>query len=178
VRAPALILSVVIACSSLPARVGPATPQARPGRQIADSGDLPLAFLENLHRLLPSSGQVFSGTVIGVKHQNINSATALPTTAIRFRVDNGIRGARAGQTIEIKEWGGLWNSGEQYHAGERVLLFLYLPSKLGLTSPVGRQSGRFSVNKSGGVLLKGEGGPAKPFAIQKVVSAIGREQNE
>lgn len=60
----------------------------------------------------------------------------------------------AGKTLTINEWAGLWQSGERYRVGEQVLLFLYPPSKLGLTSPVGGGMGRFSVNRGGELVLK------------------------
>jgi hypothetical protein len=66
--------------------------------------------------------------------------------------------------------GGLWESGERYQNGEHVLLFLYPPSKIGLTSPVGGKLGRFQMDNTGHVLLNREVGrrpqivPVKSFA--------------
>ena len=51
---------------------------------------------------------------------------------------------------------GLWSSGQRYRVGERVLLFLYPPSKLGLTSAVGAEIGRFNVDPLGRVLLSAQ----------------------
>ncbi len=125
-----------------------------------------------------SSGPIFSGTVLRVEHRNANSSTALATTEIRFRVDQAIRGVRKGQLLEIKEWAGLWQSGERYYPGERVLLFLYPPSKLGLTSPVAGR-GRFPIDRSGRVILKlPVGSRPKPIEIRRVVSAIRGAQEE
>jgi hypothetical protein len=64
-----------------------------------------------------------------------------------------MRGTAAGQNLTIHEWAGLWNHGERYRVGERVLLFLYSPSKLGLTSPVGGAVGKFKVKSDGQVLM-------------------------
>jgi len=72
---------------------------------------------------------------------------------ITFRVEQAIRGVRTGQMLVIREWAGLWESGERYRTGERVLLFLYSPSKLGLTSPVGGPLGRFAMDSNGRVIL-------------------------
>ena len=55
--------------------------------------------------------------------------------------------------MTIREWAGLWNTGERYETGERVLLFLYPKSKLGLTSPVGGKLGRYAVDAAGRVLI-------------------------
>ncbi len=71
-----------------------------------------------------------------------------------FRVEHAARGARAGQTLEIREWAGLWESGERYRAGEQVLLLLYPRSKLGLTSPVGGALGHLKVNSLGEVTVQ------------------------
>jgi len=72
---------------------------------------------------------------------------------VTFQVEQAIRGVRVGQTLSIREWTGLWSSGERYHLGERLMLFLYAPSKIGLTSPVGGPAGRFTVDKEGRVQL-------------------------
>src|SRR6202043_392253 len=53
----------------------------------------------------------------------------------------------------IHEWAGLWTSGERYRVGEHVLLFLYLPGKLGLTSPVAGAMGRFATDSQGRIVL-------------------------
>ena len=77
----------------------------------------------------------------------------VPTVEITFKVEQAIRGTHDGQLLTIREWAGLWESGERYHSGERLLLFLYGPSKLGLTSPVGGALGRFRVDSGGNVIL-------------------------
>lgn len=124
-------------------------------------------------RVLRDSGRIFSGTVLQVEHRNSDSSSALATTRIVFRVDKAIRNVRRGQTVEINEWAGLWQSGERYHPGERVLLFLYPPSRLGLTSPVGNRAGRFPVNRAGLVTVKAPiGKPPRSIAIRRVVAAI------
>jgi hypothetical protein len=130
-------------------------------------------------RVLHNSGRIFSGTVLQVEHRNSDSSTALATTRIVFRVDEAIRNARRGQTVEINEWAGLWQSGERYHPGERVLLFLYPPSRLGLTSPVGNRSGRFAVNRAGLVTFKAPiGKPSRTIEIRRVVAAIRQAEKE
>src|SRR6202030_2345933 len=126
-----------------------------------------------IHPVLRDSGQIFSGTVLKIEHRNSDSSSSLATTTIFFRVDEAIRNVRRGQVVEVHEWAGLWQSGERYHPGERVLLFLYPPSKVGLTSPVGHSSGRFPVNSAGQVLLRsGFSSHAEPIAMRRVVAAI------
>ena|SRR5579872_3768245 len=102
--------------------------------------------------LTRSSGYIFAGTVNSVERA-APVQNRVATVQINFHVDQGIRGVRSGQTLTIREWAGLWQSGERYRPGERVLLFLYLPSKLGLTSPVQGPRGRFRIGPDGQVVL-------------------------
>jgi hypothetical protein len=99
-----------------------------------------------------SSGYIFAGTVKSVEH-SVPKGNDVATVQINFHVDQGMRGARTGQTLAIQEWAGLWESGERYRRGERVLLFLYPPSKLGLTSPVQGRLGRFGIGPDGRIVI-------------------------
>lgn len=131
-----------------------------------------------VHPVLRASGQIFSGTVLQMEHRNSDSSSSLATTTIFFRVDEAIRNVTRGQVVKVHEWAGLWQSGERYHRGERVLLFLYPPSKLGLTSPVGG-TGRFPLDRSGGVIFKGPtGNPVQPIEMRRVVAAIRQAEKE
>ena len=103
-------------------------------------------------RIVHQSGYIFAGTVQSIVPVS-SRANRVATVQISFRVDEAIRGVRTGQTLIVREWAGLWTSGERYRAGEHVLLFLYPPSKLGLTSPVGGAMGRFAVGPKGRVIL-------------------------
>lgn len=95
-----------------------------------------------------SSGYIFAGTVKSVSRV-APEGNGVATVQIVFHVDRGMRGIRTGQILAIREWAGLWQSGERYRLGERVLLFLYPPSKLGLTSPVRGPLGRFGIGTDG-----------------------------
>jgi len=102
--------------------------------------------------LARSSGYIFAGTVKSVERV-APKGNGVATVQISFHVDEAMRGVRTGQTLAIREWAGLWETGERYRPGERVLLFLYPPSKLGLTSPVGGRMGRFRIGPDGGVIF-------------------------
>ena len=157
------------------------TAEARAQRtESRSASDLPATELFPVStRVLRDSGRIFSGTVLQVEHRNSDTSSALATTRIVFRVDEAIRNVRRGQTVEINEWAGLWQSGERYHPGERVLLFLYPPSRLGLTSPVGNRAGRFAVNRAGLVTVKAPiGKPPRSIAIRRVVAAIRQAEKE
>ena len=100
-----------------------------------------------------AAGLIFSGTVKGVERKLVTRGSAVETVEVTFHVDNAIRGTTPGQDLTISQWIGLWTSGQRYRVGERVLLFLYPPSKLGLTSSVAGPMGRFQVDQWGRVLL-------------------------
>jgi hypothetical protein len=72
---------------------------------------------------------------------------------VTVQVEQGVRGARSGRSVTFSEWAGLWSTGDRYRVGERLVLFLYPPSAIGLTSPVGGSAGRLAVDKSGQILL-------------------------
>jgi hypothetical protein len=107
----------------------------------------------SLRQLTRDSGYIFAGTVKTIQRVTASPISDVATVRITFQVEQGIRGVRTGQMLVIREWGGLWEQGERYRRGERVLLFLYRPSKLGLTSPVAGVLGRFSVDKKGRINL-------------------------
>ena len=110
--------------------------------------------MSNLRLLARNAGYIFDGTVLSVQPVVQNEIANVATVQITFRVEQAMRGTRAGQVLTIREWAGLWDSGERYRPGERLLLFLYSPSKLGLTSPVGGSSGRFAVDPHGNALVE------------------------
>ena len=100
-----------------------------------------------------ASGMIFSGTVTSIERRPATLGQAVETVAITFHIDNAIRGVTPGENLTISQWIGLWSSGQRYRIGEHVLLFLYPPSKLGLTSCVAGEMGRFTVDSWGRVLL-------------------------
>jgi len=104
-------------------------------------------------QLARAAGIIFSGTVTEIAHGPANAGKPIQTVAVTFRVETAIRGATPGDTLTISEWIGLWASGQRYRVGERVMLFLYPFSKIGLTSCVEGAMGRFPVDPAGRVLL-------------------------
>lgn len=105
-----------------------------------------------LSQIARPAGAIFSGKVIAVGQSDaagVNTAS----TSITFQVEQAIRGVSLGQNVTIHEWAGLWARGERYRVGERVMLFLFPPSRLGLTSPVGGAWGRFEVDPRGRIVL-------------------------
>jgi hypothetical protein len=114
-------------------------------------GPLPNRFL--LLQMVRHSAYIFAGSVTSVMPAKATRSNEVATTRITFHVERGIRGVRAGQSLSIREWSGLWQAGERYRVGEKLLLFLYPASKLGLTSPVGGALGRISFDSNGEAVL-------------------------
>ena len=100
-----------------------------------------------------TAGIIFSGTVTRIERHPANNSQPAATVAITFHVENAIRGATPGQDLTILQWIGVWSSGQRYRVGERVFLFLYPPSRLGLTSTVGGPMGRFTIDPWGRIPL-------------------------
>lgn len=138
-----------------------------PDTEIPLRGDIEQSPASDLRRRLPitppgtaglpvitrSAGTIFSGTVTAIERRPATTAQVVETVAITFHIDNAIRGVTPGENLTISQWIGLWSSGQRYRIGEHVLLFLYPPSKLGLTSCVAGEMGRFTVDSWGRVLL-------------------------
>lgn len=130
---------------------GPKRPEpGLPGRPVFPSGPV------GLQQLVHAAGTIFSGTVTAIARHPATHAQTVETVAIAFHVERVIRGASPGTDLTVEQWMGLWSSGQRYRVGERVLLFLYPPSKLGLTSTVGAEIGRFRVDPAGRVMLSAQ----------------------
>ncbi|HEY1800643.1 MAG TPA: hypothetical protein VGG46_06875 [Terriglobales bacterium] len=96
-------------------------------------------------QVMGASGYIFEGSVTKIQWVKPRNLQDVATVQITFRVAQGIRGAQTGQMLSVKEWAGAWNSNDHYRVGQNVVLFLYRPSKLGLTSPVSGPVGEFVV---------------------------------
>ena len=120
------------------------------------------------------AGMIFAGTVlkapevatvaIALTGQTASTARAAELT---FRVDEAIAGVEPGQTLTIREWAGALAMHRRMRAGERVLIFLYPPSRLGLTSPVGGSAGQIELDLSGDYISGSAAGGGGLFARDK-----------
>jgi len=110
----------------------------------------------DLHIMARAAGIIFSGTVTRIERRPANPAQPAATIAITFHVENAIRGASPGQDLTILQWIGAWSAGQRYRIGEHVFLFLYPPSRLGLTSTVGGPMGRFAIDPWGRILFSAQ----------------------
>jgi len=127
------------------------------------------------------AGMIFTGTVInagtvvGSVPGTGTAATTIESGAsskvrlggnfleLHFRIDRPIAGVKSGQILTIHEWAGAWSRQPALRSGDRVLLFLYPPSRLGLTSPVGGQQGQIRLDSTGENIL-GQNAAARNIA--------------
>ncbi len=99
-----------------------------------------------------SAGMVFAGTVLSVETQPVGQGRPLPLILTKFRVDRAIAGVQPGQVLIAREWAGAWSMHHAMRSGQRVLIFLYPPSRLGLTSPVGGPLGQVALDSRGEIV--------------------------
>jgi len=152
----------------------------------------PAPSIPTLQQLAQKAGYIFSGTVLSVERVQPKSQNEVATVRITFRVDQAVRGVSTREAFTIHEWAGLWDSGDRYRRGEQVLLFLYQPSRLGLTSPVNGNYGRFKLDSSGRIMLNAarlqalrldQAGSVPPrsrmtaISSRDIVRAIGRSRD-
>lgn len=112
-------------------------------------------------QIVSTAGIIFSGRVTSVGLTAEGGAAPSPgsvsSTAVNFQVDYAIRGTAAGQSLTIHEWSGLWTRDKKrYRIGEHVFLFLYSPSKWGLTSPVAGSMGKFAIDNHGRIVANAQ----------------------
>src|SRR5713226_10101329 len=126
------------------------------------------------------AGMIFAGTVLSTAAQTpaIDRAAPAPTPAIQipaiqtpaveltFRVDRAIVGVEQGQTLTIHEWAGAWSMHRPMSSGQHILIFLYPPSRLGFTSPVGGSLGQVALDPSGKIVSKSGQKPRAPIGLE------------
>jgi hypothetical protein len=108
------------------------------------------------------AGMIFAGTVLTAGSQTVTTQTAAidrvvpgttagtaPVIQLSFRVDEAIAGVEPGQVLTIHEWAGARSMPRPMRRGQHILIFLYPPSRLGLTSPVGGLLGQIALDQSG-----------------------------
>ncbi len=126
------------------------------------------------------AGMIFAGTVLSTGAQTVAAQTSptqiavagrvvlgtTPSIQLSFRVDRAIAGVEQGQILTIHEWMGAWAMQRPMRAGQHILIFLYPPSRLGLTSPVGGSLGEVALDSSGGSVSEEERRPAPPVVLR------------
>ena len=110
----------------------------------------------DLREMVAASGMIFSGTVTEVRGAMDENGKIVTYTT--FRIEKPIEGVMGGE-VTIKLFGGEANGRRMYLAhmryfsvGERMLVMLYPPSRLGFTSPIGMGQGAWKVTRDNKVL--------------------------
>jgi hypothetical protein len=137
------------------------------------------------------AGMIFAGTVLtpATAIAPTQTATTLravpgptPAVEVTFRVDEAIAGVERGQILTIHEWTGAWSMHRPMRQGQHILLFLYPPSRLGLTSPVGGSLGQVDLDSSGRNVSEATHAPsqidAATVSVVQLERAIRRARNE
>ena len=120
--------------------------------QIADQAAAARVLGPRWRQMSRVSGMIFSGTVLGIEAQTAREGRPLPVVLTRFQVDRAIVGVRNGEVVTIREWSGAWSMHRAMRGGERMLIFLYPPSRLGLTSPVDGSAGQVALDSRGAIV--------------------------
>jgi hypothetical protein len=135
------------------------------------------------------AGMIFAGTVLAAAAQTVTTQTAAtdravpagipaapPAVQLTFRVDHAIAGVEQGQILTIHEWAGAWSMHRPMSSGQHILIFLYPPSRLGFTSPVGGALGQVALDSSGKNVSKYESPQLPVPADTRSVSVVQLER--
>jgi hypothetical protein len=121
------------------------------------------------------AGMIFAGTVLTAATQTVTTQTpaadravpgTTPAVQLRFRVDQAIAGVEQGQILTLHEWAGAWSMHRPMSSGQHILIFLYPPSRLGFTSPVGGSLGQVALDPSGKNVSKDAQKPAAAIGLR------------
>jgi hypothetical protein len=133
--------------------------QGNPNQPASDRATAVRALGPQWEQMSRRAGIIFVGTVVStnlpsasIDRLSLVSATVpamLPTIQVTFRVDRAIAGTETGQVLTIHEWAGTSSTQRPMTTGQHVLLFLYAPSRLGFTSPVGGAAGEVFLDPTG-----------------------------
>jgi hypothetical protein len=159
---PALASATLILITNLLATT-PAFAQSEQSDQFAAAHVLG----PNWQQFCRHAGMIFAGTVLASPSQLPRADRGVPYVEISLRVDRAIAGVKPGQILTIHEWTGALSSHPAMRPGERLLLFLYSPSRLGLTSPVGGAQGQIRLDSLGTTVVD-----AAPVALAAPTSHL------
>ena len=107
----------------------------------------PQSTQDALHAMSQQAAVIFAGQVTGVRRNDGVTGT-IGVVEIDFAVEDAIRGVIGG-TYTLREWAGLWPTGEApFSIGQHYLMLLNAPGPSGLSSPVGGMDGAIPVRGS------------------------------
>jgi len=156
-----LILTICLAAFVLPIAAFAESDQAAAERILGSQW----------RQLSTRAGIVFAGTVLSGGVRTVATDRPVPSIVLRFRVDRAIAGVDAGQILTIHEWTGALLQQKPMRPGERFLLFLYPPSHLGLTSPIGGRQGQIRLDSTGQIVARRSDLLSRQTAMQPISSS-------
>jgi len=127
--------------------------QAQSDRAQSDQDAAARVLGPKWQQLSRRAGMIFAGTVLASPSQPLRSDRGVPSVEISLRIERAIAGVEPGQILTIREWTGALSSHPAMRPGEHLLLFLYPPSHLGLTSPVGGAQGQIRLDALGSAVI-------------------------
>jgi hypothetical protein len=94
---------------------------------------------------------IVQGRVVEVRYEGLPGYPNIPTVQVTLQLEKTLRGS-VDQRFTFREYlpgpAGLMRTGKHdYLVGQRLLLFLPNPSQYGLSSPLGREQGRFKIRR-------------------------------
>ncbi len=114
----------------------------------------------NLTELTRRAAIILQGRVVDVRYEGLPGYPHVPTVLVRLAVERVLRGPDTARYTfrELLLSHRPGNSKRGYVVGERLLLFLPEPSQYGLSSPLGREQGRFHIgsDQRGGEVIANE----------------------
>ncbi len=96
-----------------------------------------------------ASGMIFAGKILAIEPLPPSAKRPLPLTMVSVRVKHAIAGVQQGQVVKFREWASASSIHRSLRIGQHVLLFLYPPGKLGLTSPANGAAGVLALDAAG-----------------------------
>jgi hypothetical protein len=108
----------------------------------AEAAVQPQTVVDILHQFSDKADVIFAGQVLTIRSPNDG------VVEVEFRVDQAIRGSRAGTPYVLREWAGLWaGHNQRYRVGQRLLMLLHAPSAAGMSSPIGGLDGAIPIRQ-------------------------------
>jgi len=108
----------------------------------------------NLSALAQRADIIVQGRVVNVRYEGLPRYPNIPTVQVTLQVEEMLHGP-TDQRFTFREYlpgpAGMARMGKRdYLVGQRLLLFLPNPSQYGLSSPLGREQGRFQITRDQG----------------------------
>ena len=125
-----------------------------------------------------ASGMIFAGKILAIEPLPPSAKRPLALVMVSVRVERAIAGVQQGQVVTFREWASASSLHRSLRSGQRVLLFLYLPGRLGLTSPAGA-SAVVALDATGrNLVLPRKLPPQRTVSVSQIERAILRARKE